>query len=615
MPSIGQHIIRRQVLDVEVSGTEASGFALQRRLPELCHGWLTPALEPVLERAVPAHEHLTIDRLEIDAGLLSLENLERDLVEAVTQSLEKLLRERVRAAGAMGSFSATQRRTEAQSVQEAFLHFLKTGSLPWWFHLPAGKTLEDVVQASWHAAGRIGELPEHVSRSTIEVMTSSFVRKRLVQQFSAFFLTSLLAGLSKEAAAAISEVFAKLGTRDFAAEALRRFSEQSWQTVFALLAAGRRPTASALMTEYLNSLPEAERQKLALLGRMQQIRSEALSPDSGLDGGAMIAAHLNSLPDAERQTLALLERIMQLWPEALPPAGELGRTQIAEFLNSLPGTARQKSALLQRMRQLRPEAPPSVGRRKKTAPRNRDGALREKTSPDADSASSESAARSRIGGPKEKVSRNNDSAPAEGAHDHGPANETRRSAERMPAQTSGAEREEAIARIDLAEGVYVGSAGVVLLHPFLPQLFGALGIAAEGTLVQPERALCLLHFLATGQRRAPEYELLLPKLLCGLPLEEPVDTRIALTTAEEEEAVALLEAVIRHWDALGEASVDGLRGTFLVRPGKLSQRADGDRLLQVEARSFDILLDRLPWGLGTIQLPWMKRILWVEWRL
>jgi len=56
-----------------------------------------------------------------------------------------------------------------------------------------------------------------------------------------------------------------------------------------------------------------------------------------------------------------------------------------------------------------------------------------------------------------------------------------------------------------------------------------------------------------------------------------------------------------------------LRGSFFVRPGKLSRRGSDD-LLQVEARSYDLLLDRLPWGIGLIQLPWMKSILWVEWR-
>jgi hypothetical protein len=159
--------------------------------------------------------------------------------------------------------------------------------------------------------------------------------------------------------------------------------------------------------------------------------------------------------------------------------------------------------------------------------------------------------------------------------------------------------------------MHVGAAGIVLLHPFLPQLFAALGIAQDDRILQPDRALGLLHFLATGQRVAPEYELLLPKLLCAVPPEQPVDS-CELSATEEDEAVALLAAVVRHWDALGDTSIDGLRGTFLVRPGKLSRR-DGDDLLQLESRSFDVLLDRLPWGIGAIQLPWMTRILWVEW--
>ena len=164
----------------------------------------------------------------------------------------------------------------------------------------------------------------------------------------------------------------------------------------------------------------------------------------------------------------------------------------------------------------------------------------------------------------------------------------------------------------LAEGIYISNAGLVLLHPFLPQFFAALGIAADKQLLQPERALCLLHFLATGQPVAPEYELMLPKLLCNIPLEEPVESDVALTAAEQDEAVSLLKAVIRHWEALRSTSPDGLRGTFFVRPGKISLR-DGDWLLQVEPQTWDILLDQLPWGIGMIKLPWMDRLLHVEW--
>jgi hypothetical protein len=173
-------------------------------------------------------------------------------------------------------------------------------------------------------------------------------------------------------------------------------------------------------------------------------------------------------------------------------------------------------------------------------------------------------------------------------------------------------RDEPVTEIDLEEGIFLNCAGVVLLHPFLPRFFEGLGIAQDSKLLQVDRALGLLHFLATGNRIAPEYELVLAKLLCNLPLDTPVESRIELTAAEIDEAEAMLCAVIRHWDALGDVSVDALRGSFLVRPGKLSRRGD-DYVLQVEQRAYDILIDRLPWGISLVQLPWMQRLLWVEW--
>jgi len=166
--------------------------------------------------------------------------------------------------------------------------------------------------------------------------------------------------------------------------------------------------------------------------------------------------------------------------------------------------------------------------------------------------------------------------------------------------------------IDLHEGVFVDCAGVVLLHPFLPQLFKRLDIAVDDRIVQPDRALALLHFLATGQAQAPEHALVLPKLLCGLEPSVLAGAPVELSDVEQKEAEGLLQAAIEYWTALGETSLDGFRGNFLVRPGKLSKRGDDD-LLQVEKQSWDILLGQLPWGIGAVRLPWMPRMLWVEW--
>lgn len=168
-------------------------------------------------------------------------------------------------------------------------------------------------------------------------------------------------------------------------------------------------------------------------------------------------------------------------------------------------------------------------------------------------------------------------------------------------------------RLEEIEGIYIDNAGLVLLHPFLPMFFEALGIVQQENLLDPNWALTMLHFLTTGQTKAPEYELVLPKILCNLPLETPVETDRAITDTEKEESEALLTAVIRHWNVLGDSSPDALRGTFLCRAGKISRRDDNDWLLQVEYQSFDVLLDQLPWGISMIKLPWMKSMIWVEW--
>lgn len=165
---------------------------------------------------------------------------------------------------------------------------------------------------------------------------------------------------------------------------------------------------------------------------------------------------------------------------------------------------------------------------------------------------------------------------------------------------------------DQAQGIFVENAGLVLLHPFLAPLFDTLAISSGERLLEPARALALLHFLASGQDTGPEYALALPKILCALPLTANVEAGIVTRAVEQAEAFEMLEAVITHWRKLQSTSPDGLRGAFLMRPGKLSER-NGEWVLQVEAHAADILLGDLPWGVSAIRLPWMEQILWVEW--
>jgi hypothetical protein len=166
------------------------------------------------------------------------------------------------------------------------------------------------------------------------------------------------------------------------------------------------------------------------------------------------------------------------------------------------------------------------------------------------------------------------------------------------------------------EEIFVHHAGVILLHPFLNAFFKILGLVAEGRFLSMEchtRALYLIHFLATGATDPREHDLLIAKILCAYPLEEPVDAMVVLSVDEMEEAGNLLSAAIASWSILKSTSAAGLREGFLQRSGKLQVKGN-DLLLLVENSSIDMLLDHLPWNLGIIKLPWMENILRTEWR-
>ncbi|WP_281990134.1 contractile injection system tape measure protein [Aquimarina aggregata] len=163
---------------------------------------------------------------------------------------------------------------------------------------------------------------------------------------------------------------------------------------------------------------------------------------------------------------------------------------------------------------------------------------------------------------------------------------------------------------------YFNTAGVVLLNPFINNFFTRLGLIGGKDFKDFEsrsKAVVLLHFLATGKENPVEYEMVLPKFLCEMPSNMPLDHTIKITEEEKEEAVGLLKIVIEHWGALGNISADGLREGFLMRQGKLENESTGWKLY-IEQKAMDILLDRLPWNISIVKLPWMKEILTVEWR-
>jgi hypothetical protein len=165
------------------------------------------------------------------------------------------------------------------------------------------------------------------------------------------------------------------------------------------------------------------------------------------------------------------------------------------------------------------------------------------------------------------------------------------------------------------ESIYVKNAGMVLIHPFLLRFFSNLSLIENEEFVTAEshqRALVLLHFLATGEMEVEEHALVTAKLLCGYPLHKPVQKQFDLTAEEKDECELLIKNIVGQWDILGNTSADGLRQGFLQREGKFSSDK-GKQTLYIEPQAIDLLLDYIPWSISMVKLPWMNDILWIEW--
>ncbi|RJE76941.1 hypothetical protein BGP78_01450 [Pseudoalteromonas sp. MSK9-3] len=165
------------------------------------------------------------------------------------------------------------------------------------------------------------------------------------------------------------------------------------------------------------------------------------------------------------------------------------------------------------------------------------------------------------------------------------------------------------------EALISADAGVVLLWPFFSQLFSKLSLLAvveenedvqftsEQALAKAHSVLCYIakvdpHLHATYTINA----------LLGLPADIVIDEPTVLEDHECAVIEHMLNAAIARWTALQDMSVASFTALFLQREGEVCLTETGVKI-EVEDKPQDILIMRMPWGLGLIQLPWLSSLL------
>jgi hypothetical protein len=164
-------------------------------------------------------------------------------------------------------------------------------------------------------------------------------------------------------------------------------------------------------------------------------------------------------------------------------------------------------------------------------------------------------------------------------------------------------------------GISVRNAGIVLINSYLSILFERLGLTADRKFLSDAyqaEAVHYLQYVVTGLSSTEESLLPLNKVLCGLPLEQPVYDGITISDDYKKIIDGLIKAAISHWPSIGNSSIDGFRGNWLVRDGLLVEHEDKWELT-VEKRAYDLLIYKSPFSFSIIKYPWMDKPLQVNW--
>ena len=602
MDSDNHHIIQKQVFHLDLQGIP-DGYALQKQIGELMWQKLQPELEKLFDRFADPEELIRIERLEIDIGNLPLRDLD-DLFNArILAELETQLYRFVRQ-----EHPKVKRQPLHSSRFVQWLYFLEHGSASW----PLGRLSEaqlqrDVLEAMASDSSAIRQLETLLRRSPVAL-------KRLIWQYGEGFLTRLVETISASKQAQLPALAKELELlfekRDQWAPdhhpgwveltGHRPVRDLFWTAIFAN-SIGKEPSLdpAMLFTTVLSAWVKGRDSAFPLLFR--QLHNYLLQRKQSLPIVARAVAEIEKSPERYFQTTktaARGERVVESRKKDQPEGS--GKDTDTE---PPPGTLTDD----QRSRD-------GKGKDQETTSTDGPGLKEEREAPLPDDKKEKAFSEEKIRGKspfgKKEVSPEEGASPSEAhARDTLPEIPSDDLIRDYPGQSSG------IPEYSGDTAIYVQHAGVVLLHAFLPGFFRKLDLLKGAQFADEQarqRSVHLVQYLATGKTGMPEYEMTVPKMLCGFPLNYPVEREIVLTDPETEEAEKLLRAVIEHWKALKSTSPSGLREGFLLRDGKLEKRPS-DWYLMVEQKAMDILLDRLPWTIGMIQLPWMKDMLRVEW--
>lgn len=571
------HLIKKQIMHIQTAAVEGT-HTLQQEASRYFNDRVLPVLEKVFDMINEDEQVLSFDRIEIDLGVLRQNHndqfiSEEELYPLIQRQFEDYLRSKHHTGSldqAVKSGSGgSKKQTASFHAFDQWLHYMQHGVLPWNRKFIDEKFHTQVLDVLSTDIAAVKDLTTHIQSERVILL-------RIVRLHEESFLVKLVESLTGEKQTILPELLLSVEEL-LKGGSNQRTKEELWQMIIQeAIRKGDLKNTQSLLTQLCRTILPLKNQTDQQLFAGSEKWPLLKGILQALTASSDHSSKQPFLPDLKKSSeMSIFENQQQEPKNNIPQETHSG--------SGFPGLQNKKDS----GQSLGPE-----------------GTLPEKENKITS-----------LSGTEEKTE----------TVSNGSFNEKDRPAIDSQVTLTGRTGTDSFVNENsfqtssntiLEEGLFVKNAGLVLLHPFFQFLFRNTGLSKGIHFTDKytqQQAIYLLHYIATGEEKAEEHILVIPKLICGWPVTAPVLKDVALTGSLLMEADDLIRAAIAQWTILKSTSAEGLRESFLQREGKLFTKSD-KLYIQLEKNSIDILLDHLPWNMSIIKFPWFKDILWVEWR-
>ena len=599
--SAQRHVIQRQTLEITLA-KKAQAWELQQTLSRIFQRQVPAVLDRCLSEVSSADYVHRIERLELDLGEFDSDFSADELLARIEASLRQALGEQI---SQTQTLPTAQQNEPVRADLELFEHFIQQGYLPWW----ADSRQSRLPETSFTTL--VNTKPLALTRLLAKLIQQPRSLQRLISYFNdrhLLTITALLSGAAEDLPTALMQILSAVQAplHQYSRVPTSRLRAACWQSLLQVAVTG-----SPVIAQHADFLMAVTLRWAKLLGLphpllISHLQHLLLSP-AVVDNEWLQAIRL-STPVTDSETVVAEKPSGNRYAQLKKISVDAGHTPTLTNRPSADDLAARLSATNNRSptAQVTIEAAdnrptfsddergyPGTHRLRSTVISKRYARLK-KIGEDAGHTL-----------PLTKPPLAGDLAARLSA--------TNNRAPDAQANIEAADNNR-LAFSD-TDTLYINNAGLCLLWPFLGPFFENLELMQNNRfhdLAARQCAVSLLHYLATEELNPPEYRLPFNKLLCAMDISDVFDFESPLTTLQIEACDALLLAVINNAPILNNMSINGFRGSFLLRPGSLSA-SQGSWLLRVERETYDLVLARFPWTWQWVKLPWMEHPLRVEW--